>query len=301
MTARPIERWTRFAFLALSLSIAAPSDAAEPSAKDAGKPPPHRIVSLNVCTDQLLMLLVPEERIAAVSHLARDPEVSTLSEQAAGLPITFGSAEQLIVAKPDLILAGAYTRANVPLLRQLGFKVVEVPPATSLKEVVSNIRAVGEAVGESERAEAMVRDIDEALAEHAPQAGEDPLVVPLYANAYTSGPGTLVDSVLQEAGLLSIGRSLGLSGMQKLNLETVLMSKPDALLLPDHRYEGDALAYDVFRHPALQALHRDIPSLSWDSAETICGTPEIVHVVKRLRAFREELVTSKSREAAAAP
>jgi iron complex transport system substrate-binding protein len=270
---------------------------AQPAA--AQKVPPQRIVSLNVCTDQLLILLAPREHIAAVSYLARDPEVSMLSEEAADIPITYGNAEQLIVAKPDLILAGAYTRANIPLLRQLGFNVVEVPPATTLDEVSDNIRAVGEAIGETEKAEAMVAEIEAELAALRDDDSESPVVAPLYANAYTSGPGTLVDAVIEEAGLTSIGKELGISGMQKLSLETLLMKRPDALLLPDHRYSGDALAYDIFRHPALRALKDQIPSLDWDSAATVCGTPNLVHVVKRLHAFRDELIAAKTREATA--
>ena len=46
--------------------------------------PPQRIVSLNVCTDQLLLDLVPRERIAALSYLAVDPDVSHEGRGGAG-------------------------------------------------------------------------------------------------------------------------------------------------------------------------------------------------------------------------
>lgn len=297
MTISPVpRRWVSRLPTALLLIGVLIGAAAAPGQAGASDAPPRRIISLNVCTDQLLMMLASRDRIAAVSHLARDPEVSMLSEEAADIPITYGNAEQLIVAKPDLILAGAYTRANIALLRQLGFKVVEIPPANNLDEVRANILALGQAIGETGKAEAMVEEIDTALAQLHVDTAERPVVAPLYANAYTSGPGTLVDAVIEEAGFTSIARKLGLSGMQKLSLETLLMNQPDALLLPDHRYAGDALAYDIFRHPALRMLRSEIPSLDWDSAATVCGTPQLVHVVKRLHAFRDKLLAANASE-----
>lgn len=277
--------------MAAWIGIAAAASAPLPARAET--PKPRHIVSLNVCADQLLMLLVPKDRIAALSFLARDPEVSALADRAASLPVTYGNAEQIITIKPDLILAGAYTRTDLSLLRRLGFKVVEIVPANTLAEVLDNIRAVGKAVGEEARADQMADRFRRRLAALGPKQGKDPMVVPLYANAYTSGPGTLVDSVLEEAGLTSIGRELGLAGMQKLSLETLLISRPDGLLLPDRRYSGDALAYDIFRHPALHALTGKVPSLSLDNAATICGTADTAATIEQLRAFREDLRTRK--------
>ena len=45
----------------------------------------NRVVSLNLCTDQMLVLLAPE-KIAALSPLARDPALSFVAPQAAHLP-----------------------------------------------------------------------------------------------------------------------------------------------------------------------------------------------------------------------
>ena len=82
---------------------------------------PARIVSLNVCTDQILVDLVPRHRIAAVTHLATDPLSAAHPERAAGLPSTRGSAEEVLAKDPDLMLAGQYsTIAAVALLRRLG-------------------------------------------------------------------------------------------------------------------------------------------------------------------------------------
>ena len=56
------------AILAPLTGRAVPSSAPAPAAT-----PPRRIVSLNLCTDQILLDLVPRDRIAALSELVADP------------------------------------------------------------------------------------------------------------------------------------------------------------------------------------------------------------------------------------
>ena len=91
---------------------------------------PKRIVSLNLCTDQLVMMLAEREQIAAVSYHAVNPDTSNLAAEALSLPITSTLAEDVITLKPDLVIAGTFTtRPTISLLRRLGVNVLEVPPA----------------------------------------------------------------------------------------------------------------------------------------------------------------------------
>ncbi|MGI9403532.1 MAG: hypothetical protein ACR2OF_03355, partial [Hyphomicrobium sp.] len=56
----------------LMLGFATLLAAGQGAAFSARAEPPQRIVSLTVCTDQLLLDLAPRKRIAAVSYLATD-------------------------------------------------------------------------------------------------------------------------------------------------------------------------------------------------------------------------------------
>jgi len=87
--------------------------------------PDARVVSLNVCTDQLLALLAPEQ-IAALSVLSRDPALSVVAEQSARLPVVRADAEAVLRLTPTLVLAGPYgaqstlaalERRGVPVMR----------------------------------------------------------------------------------------------------------------------------------------------------------------------------------------
>src|SRR5262245_1393783 len=116
----------------------------------AGEPtlPPIRVVSLDLCTDQLLVELVRRDRIAAVTHLAADPAVSAIPQKARGIPITHGNAEDVLRYDPDLVLAGPFGVAStVDLLRRLGRHVVVVALPQDLDGVRASVRAVVVVVG----------------------------------------------------------------------------------------------------------------------------------------------------------
>ena len=76
------------------------------------------VVSLNLCTDQMLVLLAPE-KIAALSTLARDPSLSYVAPQAVQLPIVRASAEAVLRLRPDLVVAAPYgAQTTLALLQQ---------------------------------------------------------------------------------------------------------------------------------------------------------------------------------------
>src|SRR6476646_575345 len=123
------------------------------------EPAPRRIVSLDLCTDQLRVELVDRTRIAAVTHLATDASVSAIPDKARGIPITHGAAEDVLRYDPDLVLAGPFgVSATVDLLRRLGRNVVVVQQPQDLDGVRLSVRAVAAAIGEGAKGEALVAD-----------------------------------------------------------------------------------------------------------------------------------------------
>jgi hypothetical protein len=58
---------------------------------------PARVVSINLCTDQLAMLVAAPGQLVSVSRLAADPRASNLADGAAKLPLNSGAAEQVFL------------------------------------------------------------------------------------------------------------------------------------------------------------------------------------------------------------
>jgi iron complex transport system substrate-binding protein len=259
---------------------------------DAAAAKPARIVSLNICTDQLLLLLVEPERIASLSFFARDPAYSALAARAHGLRTNQGSIEEILPLAPDLVLAGTFTtRATVGLLRRLGYRVVEVPPETSLAAARANIDRVADAIGEPARGAALIAELDRGLADVA-AAARRPLAAFYWANGFTSGAGTLADAVAEAAGLENLAAVRGVRGIAHFPLELLLAAAPDLVIL-GRRHDGAAIANETFRHPALRHF---LETRTWASVPDrlwVCGTPLVAEAAARMAAAARDAALRK--------
>lgn len=254
-----------------------------PAAADA----PRRVLSMNLCTDQLAMLLAAPGQLVSVSYLARDPFASALAAAAAGLPVNHGLAEEIVVERPDLVLAGAWsTPATVDLLRRMDLPVVVFQPENDLAGIRANILRMGAVLGREPQAQALVAGFDADLArlEDAP-AGPRPRAALYAAAGYSSGSQSLSGQILALAGYDNIADELGLKTGGVLALESLLLARPD-LLIQGRRYPGQSRAQEMMDHPALRALTRGRPVAVMSDPDWVCGTPAILNAVARLRAVR---------------
>ncbi|MBS3786266.1 MAG: ABC transporter substrate-binding protein, partial [Gammaproteobacteria bacterium] len=172
-------------------------------AEEAIKPTPQRVVSMNLCTDQLAMLIAEENQLVSVSALARDPLNSTMAEQAAGYAINHGRAEEIHLLQPDLVITGRFNAGpTVELLRRLGISVVVFDPANSLDDVRQNLIRMGEVLGQPERAQALVESFDQRLAMLNEPVLNPPRAALYFPNGYTRGDNTLLGDMLRTAGFV---------------------------------------------------------------------------------------------------
>lgn len=279
---------TRGGLSSIVLCLAALSGAAFP-APALAQEPPRRVVSMNVCTDQLAMMVAAEWQLHSVSFLASDPGTSVLAREAAAYAVNHGRAEEIFLMQPDLVLAGVYTaQPAVNMLRRLGFRVELFEPESSFDSIRDNLRRMGEILGREERAAELIAELDAGLAaiESVPTPA---LSVALYSsNSYTSGMGSLSHAVIEAAGLSNIADRVGIVGLGRLPLEELMLSDPDLILMGEQRYDLPALAQENFTHPAFVALATPerlvrIPDRYW-----ICGTPFTVEAVRLLKAAAEK-------------
>lgn len=247
--------------------------------------PPKRVVSMNVCTDQMAMLLAREGQLLSVTYLASDPNTSALAAQAGRYTVNHGLAEEIYMLRPDLVLAGTYTtRTTVGLLRDLGIPVEEFPPAGSFEDVRAQFRRMGDALETRDRAEAALSAFDAELARLAAQPVPDLRTALYFANSYSSGSGTLVDEVVGASGLRNVAHELGIRGTAVLPLEALIMADPDFIATGEQNYGAPALAQQTFLHPAFRALAAGKRHAVLPSALTVCGGPFTLEAIRLLQA-----------------
>ena len=87
-----------------------------------------RIASLNLCTDEYLLLLADPRAIVSVSYLSQDVRESPLWQSARAHRGNRGSLEDVISLKPDLVLTmGGGGRATALLAKRLHIRAVDLP------------------------------------------------------------------------------------------------------------------------------------------------------------------------------
>ena len=270
-------------FLAALLALTGPGTVA----LAAGEAAPRRVVSMNLCTDQIAMLVAAPGQLVSVSYLAAKPDVSLMSAETAGLTINHGLAEEIFRLDPDLVISGTYTRrATVNMLRRLGRRVEEFAPANGFADIRQNVRRMGELLGREAQAARLIAafDAEAAALAAAPPEGHAPVLGSFGANSFTTGGGTLENEIVGAAGLRHLGEELEITGTTRLPLEALVLADPDYVLLWERSLADPSRATEILRHPALDARFGSERRLSADSRYWICGTPLTLEAVARLRA-----------------
>ena len=256
-----------------------------------------RIVSLNLCTDQLALMLADRAEIVGLSPLVQDCSGSVLCQKAQDVPVLSSTAENVIGAHPDVVLAGQFTaRVAVKAAREVGAKVLTLPPASSLVDIPVQIMQVAQAVGHPERGQQMVDAFLKRLALLSiSRQAEDPVAAVYEANGFVAGAGSLPDDVLAHAGLRNLSTVAGITAAGRVPLETLLAQQPD-LLVRDRSGQGYSLAQALLDNPVLKRFFSgkhvvDIPASLW-----LCGLPQTLDAVALLRHARNNLKQTEDAE-----
>ncbi len=229
--------------------------------------PVRRVVSLNLCTDQWLVLLAPE-KVAGLSPLARDPALSFVAARAARLPIVRASAEAVMELHPDLVLGARFgAQTTLAMLARAGLRVERLDLPNDFPGIRVAIRDAAALLEVPDRAAPLIAAMDAAL----PPPGPPIRALVWEPRGWTSGPGELMDAVVRAAGMVDVG-----SGV-RVGLEALLRHPPSLLVLSEAT-AGDSLATELLRHPAI----RGIPVRAIPTPLTICPTPFTAEAVALL-------------------
>lgn len=246
---------------------------------------PRRIVSMNLCTDQMALLLAGPERIVSISFLGADPAESPLAGLAVGIPVNHGLAEEVIAAKPDIVLAGRYTTSFAKtMLRRLGYTVIEVESPETIPGIHATMTSLGAALGEEKRAAELLAEMDRRLAAVAATPGRFGSAIVFDANGFTVGRPGLADEVMTLTGLVNKAPELGIGPYGQVPLETMLAARPERIIYLIYRPGVPSIANATMEHPALKRGLGGRKTLSIPGRLLTCGTPMVAEAAERLAA-----------------
>jgi iron complex transport system substrate-binding protein len=273
----------RYCLLRFALLLVATGSLMTPASAETAAP--QRIVSFNICADQLVVALADPAQIAGLSPYATDPTLSAVAAEARAFRRVEWQVESIVPLNPDLVLIGPRDRSVTRrLLNTLGYRVVEVDFVSTIATAREQIRQIAALLGHPERGDALLARLDAARARLAAVPRPDASTALLIGQAgYTEGPASLAAALMQEARLQPpAGAPAGIGGF--LSLESLVMMRPDLLVMSSLMEKPRDQGSVYLTHPALQALYPPSSRIVLPGRYTLCGGPGLVAGLDHLAA-----------------
>jgi iron complex transport system substrate-binding protein len=232
-----------------------------------------RVASLNMCSDEYLLLLARPSEVASVSRLSHDPADSALWHIGRRFPANRGELEGALTTRPTLLLTmGGGGRASGMIARRMGLQSLDLPFPATIDDVERNMATVAAALGDRRRAAPWRRK--------------------LAALRWGSRPTS--DAIFLGAGGNSVGANsleaqwMGLAGLKQRALPggraslELLATRPPAILLRSAYRRGErSLGQAWLDHPLAKPKSSKIVTV--DGRPWTCAGPLMPGEVERLR------------------
>ena len=232
------------------------------------------VASLNLCTDEYLLLLAGPREIASVSFLSQDSQESPLWKLAKRHHSNRGSLEEVLARKPNTVLTmGGGGRASSLIARRLGIRAVDLRPVGAIDDVAFNLRAVATALGDPKRAQPWLRRLT-TLQDNRPRRLHDAIWVG------SGGQSIDVPSVGADWMRLAGLKQRPIAG-GRVSLENLLVRPPSVLVQSRYRAGQMSQGTAWLNHPILQ--NSKSRRLQVDGRAWTCMGPLVIPEIERLR------------------
>lgn len=228
---------------------------------------PKRILGESASIDTMLLGVVTADHLLGVTEADRDPAISYIAgdvkDISMTIPLTGLSMEIVTQARPDLIVASTYTDGNkLRMYKDLGIPVVVIDGPKSIGQVKDDVRIIAAAVGEKERGENVVKEMDRQLTEIdetlAKRTDKKPVVYLVSQMTRYGGPGSMFHELLTRARLENAIEKAGGANGQAISPELIVKTDPDMLFVSTDRSSDitGAAKYrdDFLANPAIASM-----------------------------------------------
>lgn len=227
---------------------------------------PQRIMTLSMGLDNVVLGLVPPEKMVAINYLADDKKSSNIVKYAEQIKhkIRKPSVELIMSLRPEVVFVNVWTDSTViTSLRDLGIKVIVLNNPKDMEGVRKNVRAVSKVLQMETKGEELVGKMDAKLAEihrklekHVAKGKKNVVLLSLMTSY--GGAGCIYDDMCREAGVINGISAIGLKNGQPLSKELLLKTKAETLIMPvynDHgNFDTAGFIKQYTEDPALQPL-----------------------------------------------
>ena len=199
----------------------------------------NHIVSLTLSGDEMLLGLVPENRIAGLSgKINEDKEISNVVDKAKKFPKIEGNEEVLMSLEPDLIIVADWLSKRITDIGAItGAKVYFYKTPNSYEEQKKLIRDLANLVEEKENGEKLIKNMDDRLKDLQNKIaknykGAKPRILMYTSFGTTSGKNTTFNDMVKLINGVNVVAEAGIDGFKDISKEKVIELNPDIIIVP---------------------------------------------------------------------
>ena len=199
----------------------------------------NHIVSLTLSGDEMLLGLVPENRIAGLSgKINEDKEISNIVDKAKKFPKVEGNEEVLMSLEPDLIIVADWLSKRITDIGAItGAKVYFYKTPNSYEEQKKLIRDLANLVEEKENGEKLIKNMDDRLKALQDKIaknykGAKPRILMYTSFGTTSGKNTTFNDMVKLINGVNVVAEAGIDGFKDISKEKVIELNPDIIIVP---------------------------------------------------------------------
>lgn len=199
----------------------------------------NHIVSLTLSGDEMLLGLVPENRIAGLSgKINQDKEISNIVDKAKKFTKVEGNEEVLMSLEPDLIIVADWLSKRITDIGAItGAKVYFYKTPNSYEEQKKLIRDLANLVEEKENGEKLIKNMDDRLKALQNKIaknykGAKPRILMYTSFGTTSGKNTTFNDMVKLINGVNVVAEAGIDGFKDISKEKVIELNPDIIIVP---------------------------------------------------------------------
>ena len=230
------------------------------------KESPKRVVSLNCGVDEILLDLLPPERIAALSARADDPGICAAVDKAKTVEkrVQSRTVEAILSLNPDLVVMPDWIGMDlVNGLRAVGVPVYVFKTPESLTDIQDTIRKIAEAVDANGQGNELITAMQKKLERVQQITKKVPddkrqTIIPLSLMGSFGGKGTTFDDMCNYANVTNGVSAAGVAKKSAIAKEMIVKMDPDVFIIPTWDFEESGKAANFIKEiksdPALSTV-----------------------------------------------
>ncbi len=216
---------------------------------------PVRIIPHAVGISEILWAICPRQRLLMFNEVAADPKFSMIADAVirSGQIFSYKESELVIASQPDMVFTVAFSDVVFKQrLHRAGIPTLDLGSQDSLASIIEEIKILGEVLGESANANALLDVIAEKrnLLQSALPLSKKPLRLLYYdLGGYIPGLSSNFTSLCELVGAVNVGAEQGIKSWKQVDHETLLQWDPEIIIVPlESKLEQSLESDPLLRH-----------------------------------------------------